>query len=186
MKRAYHDLMEQISVPSGLNDRVLQAVRQEAAGVGTRWKRTALRAAVCAACALALVLGTVRLAPRSAEEPGLPQLTYSFGLTAYAADIGETIVPNANGGLALRSGTGIWDPLQGYFTGCLFQVTGENLQKVTLSVDRGGLYRSETRKATVPGSRPPAAPDPVSPRKKVPAAANGTGADPRSGSALCG
>ena len=102
MKRAYHDLMEQISVPSGLNDRVLQAVRQEAAGVGTRWKRTALRAAVCAACALALVLGTVRLAPRSAEEPGLPQLTYSFGLTAYAADIGETIVPNANGGLALR------------------------------------------------------------------------------------
>lgn len=147
MKRAYHDLMEQISVPSGLNDRVLQTIRQEAAGVGTRWKRTALRAAVCAACALALVLGTVRLAPRSAEEPGLPQLTYSFGLTAYAADIGETIVPNANGGLALHSGTGIWDPLQGYFTGCLFQVTGENLQKVTLSVDRGGLYRSETRKA---------------------------------------
>ena len=147
MKRAYHDLMEQISVPSGLNDRVLQTVRQKAAGVGTRWKRTALRAAVCVACALALVLGTVRLAPRSAEEPGLPQLTYSFGLTAYAADIGETIVPNANGGLALRSGTGIWDPLQGYFTGCLFQVTGENLQKVTLSVDRGGLYRSETRKA---------------------------------------
>ena len=86
MKRAYHDLMEQISVPSGLNDRVLQTIRQEAAGVGTRWKRTALRAAVCAACALALVLGTVRLAPRSAEEPGLPQLTYSFGLTAYAAD----------------------------------------------------------------------------------------------------
>ena len=63
MKRAYHDLMEQISVPSGLNDRVLQTVRQEAAGVGTRWKRTALRAAVCAVCALALVLGTVRLAP---------------------------------------------------------------------------------------------------------------------------
>ena len=61
MKRAYHDLMEQISVPSGLNDRVLQTARQEAAGVGTRRKRTALRAAVCAACALALVLGTVRL-----------------------------------------------------------------------------------------------------------------------------
>ena len=44
MKRAYHDLMEQISVPSGLNDRVLQTIRQEAAGVGTRRKRTALRA----------------------------------------------------------------------------------------------------------------------------------------------
>ena len=72
MKRAYHDLMEQISVPSGLNDRVLQTARQEAAGVGTRRKRTALRAAVCAACALALVLGTVRLAPpgwRSSSSP---------------------------------------------------------------------------------------------------------------------
>ena len=75
MKRAYYDLMEQISVPSGLNDRVLQTIRQEAAGVGTRWKRTALRAAVCAACALALVLGTVRLAPRSAEEPGLTMVS---------------------------------------------------------------------------------------------------------------
>ena len=46
MKRAYHDLMEQISVPSGLNDRVLQTVRQKAAGVGKQWKRTALRSAV--------------------------------------------------------------------------------------------------------------------------------------------
>ena len=88
MKRAYHDLMEQISVPSGLNDRVLQTVRQGGGRCRNAVKRTALRAAVCAACALALVLGTVRLAPRSAEEPGLPQLTYSFGLTAYAADIG--------------------------------------------------------------------------------------------------
>ena len=109
MKRAYHDLMEQISVPSGLNDRVLQTIRQEAAGVGTRRKRTALRAAVCAVCALALVLGTVRLAPHSAEEPGLPQLTYSFGLTAYAADIGETIVPMPTAGwlCAAAPGSGI-------------------------------------------------------------------------------
>ena len=149
MKRAYHDLMEQIPVPGGLNDRVLQAARQE----GTSPKRLAegrrrpvLRAAVCAACALALVLGTVRLAPRPAEESGLPQLTYSFGLTAYAADLGQTISPNANGGLALLSGSGIWNPRQGDFTGCLFQVTGEDIQKVSLSVDRGGLYRSETRR----------------------------------------
>ena len=62
-KNDYQNLMEHIQPPAGLNDRVLQTARQEAAGVGTRRKRTALRAAVCAACALALVLGTVRLAP---------------------------------------------------------------------------------------------------------------------------
>ena len=107
---------------------------------------------MCTACALALVLGTVHFAPRSANEPGgtpaqtLPRLSYSFGLTAYAAELDTVMTPNANGGLALLSGSGIWDPSQGDFTGCLFQVAGENIQKVTLSVDRGGLYRSETRK----------------------------------------
>ena len=148
MKRAYHDLMDKIPVPGGLNDRVLRAARQEEVSpkrLAEGRRRPVLRAAVCAACALALVLGTVRFAPRPAEEPGLPQLTYSFGLTAYAADLGQTISPNANGGLALLSGSGIWNPRQGDFTGCLFQVTGENIQKVALSVDRGGLYRSETR-----------------------------------------
>ena len=149
MKRAYHDLMDKVQVPGGLNDRVLRAARQEGASpkrLAEGRKQPILRAAVCAACALALVLGTVRFAPRPAEEPGLPQLTYSFGLTAYAADLGQTISPNANGGLALLSGSGIWNPRQGDFTGCLFQVTGENIQKVSLSVDRGGLYRSETRR----------------------------------------
>ena len=148
MKRAYHDLMDKIPVPGGLNDRVLRAARQEEASpkrLEEGRRRPVLRAAVCAACALALVLGTVRFAPRPAEEPGLPQLTYSFGLTAYAADLGETILPNANGGLALLSGPGIMDRSRGDYTGCLFQVTGENIQKVALSVDRGGLYRSETR-----------------------------------------
>ena len=149
MKRAYHDLMDKIQVPGGLNDRVLRAARQEETGpkrVAEGRRRPILRAAVCAACALALVLGTVRFAPRPAEEPGLPQLTYSFGLTAYAADLGETILPNANGGLALLTGSGSLGSMHGDFTGCLFQVTGENIREVALSVDRGGLYRSETRR----------------------------------------
>ena len=154
MKHEYRELMESIPVPEELNQRVLRAVRQEAPSgaerVSARRKHPFLRTAVCAACALALVLGTVRFAPRptTTETPGsLPQLTYSFGLTAYAADLEKTILPNANGALALLSGSGIWDPARGYFTGCLFQVTGEDIQKVTLSLDRGGLYRSETRTA---------------------------------------
>ena len=31
MKRAYHDLMDKVQVPGGLNDRVLRAARQEGA-----------------------------------------------------------------------------------------------------------------------------------------------------------
>lgn len=129
---------------------MLQTVRQEETGpkrLAERRRRPILRAAVCAACALALVLGTVRFAPRPVEEPGLPQLTYSFGLTAYAADLGQTIQPNANGrGWPCSPGSGSLGSMHGDFTGCLFQVTGENIRKVTLSVDRGGLYRSETRR----------------------------------------
>ena len=147
MKRDYQTLMESIKVPDGLNDRVLQAVRtQKAPAPRRRWK-PALRTAACAACALALVLGSVQLRPGSEEgTAGLPAIQYSFGLTAYAADTDELGTPNANGGLAFRqAGGSFWTPDEGCYTGCLFQVTGEGIETVSLSVDRGGLYRSETR-----------------------------------------
>ena len=153
MKFEYRELMDRISVPENLPHRVLQAVRQETgSGVAfpRRRSRPALRAAVCMACALALALSAVRLTVRP-EDAGdvspalLPQLADTFGLTAYAAELDTVLRPNANGGLALLSGSGLQDPQQGQFTGCLFQVTGEHIQKVTLFVDRGGLYRSEMR-----------------------------------------
>ena len=156
MMNDYRKLMEEISVPEELEDRVLCAARrQRAAQAGPKrlarrnWKPI-LRGAVCAACALALVLGTVHLRPavESGEQPGgnpVMTLDYSFGLTAYAADTGETVHPNANGGLAFASGSGMAGEEIGYYTGCLFQVTGEEIERVSLSVDRGGLYRSKTR-----------------------------------------
>ena len=66
MNDRYRDLMAHIQVPKDLDARVLQAARQKNAGAQTdrpaprRWQ-PALRLAVCAACALALVAGTVRL-----------------------------------------------------------------------------------------------------------------------------
>lgn len=52
------------------------------------------------------------------------------------------MAPNANGGLAFRAGgEGSWSEGDGYYTGCMFQVTGENIVSVSLSIDRGGLYR---------------------------------------------
>ena len=156
MMNDYRKLMEDISVPKELNGRVLRTARQRGAEqtgpkrLAKRNWRPVLRGAVCAACALALVVGTVHLRPaeESGEQPGgspVMTLDYSFGLTAYAAETGESIRPNANGGLALLCGSGVADEENGGFTGCLFQVTGENIQTVSLSVDRGGLYRSETR-----------------------------------------
>ena len=152
----YRKLMENIPVPEELEDRVLCAARlQRAEQAGPKhlvkwnWKPV-LRGAVCAACALALVLGTVHLRPagKSGEQPGtapVMTLDYSFGLTAYAADTGETVRPNANGGLALDSGSGMAGQEIGHYTGCLFRVTGEEIETISLAVDRGGLYRSETR-----------------------------------------
>ena len=154
----YQKLMERVHAPEELETKVLCAARRQAAEQPERqtgprhlakrnWKPV-LRGAVCAACALALVLGTVHFRPagESGEQPGAtPVMTYSFGLTAYAADTGETVRPNANGGLAFDSGSGMADQETGHYTGCLFRVTGEEIRTVSLTVDRGGLYRSETR-----------------------------------------
>ena len=56
----------------------------------------------------------------------------------------------------------------------------------SISIELHIIVENGVNIPTAPGSRPPAVPDPVSPRKKVPASVGGTGADPRSGSALCG
>ena len=68
-KNDYQNLMEHIQPPAGLNDRVLSAARQQAAEqesagpkrLAPRKWRPVVRAAVCAACALALVAGSVTL-----------------------------------------------------------------------------------------------------------------------------
>ena len=158
-KNDYQNMMEHIQPPAGLNDRVLSAARQRAAEqepagpkrLAPRKRRPVLRAAVCAACALALVAGSVTLGPIGGGESsagGAPVTalpTFSFGLTAYAADTGERYEANANGGLAFStSGQGSWSAEDGHYTGCLFQVAGENIQTISLAIDREALYRSRT------------------------------------------
>lgn len=146
MKNPYQKLMEDIPVPTGLEERVLSAARQETARRSGRRIPPLLRVAVCGACALALVLGSLSLRP--AAEPGqnlpgggAPVSGFSFGLTAYAAETGETYAPNANSGIAFSAGYGMVSPEEGDFTGCVFQIMGENIETVSLSIDRGGLYR---------------------------------------------
>lgn len=170
MENNYRKLMEEIVVPEGLEDRVLYAARrQKAEQVGPKhlakshWKPV-LRGAVCAACALALVLGTVHLRPaeKSGDQPGstsVVALDYAFGLTAYAADTGETVTPNANGGLVLAASKGtefahtVLDQEtaeHGKFTNYRFRVNGDGIRMVKLSIDRGGLYRRGAEGAPEP------------------------------------
>lgn len=154
----YRKLTESIRTPAGLSERVLATAKTQAnpahaaPRAGGRAKHPLWRAAVCAACALALVLGTWTIHPGTDSgtegdgTPGTALPAFSFGLTAYAADTGERTGPNANGGLAFRAdGEGSWSESGGYYTGCLFQVTGENIASVSLSLDRGGLYRCRLR-----------------------------------------
>ncbi len=71
------------------------------------------------------------------------EITNSFGLVAYAANTGEIIKPQDNI-LVFEEGGGI-DSTIGFFTGCLFKITGENIEKVKISLDAdGGIYRSKT------------------------------------------
>ncbi len=162
----YQRVVENIRVPAGLEERVLSAARRREAerdsGWMTRgWFRPAARVAVCAVCALALVLGSVHLrqpavpadlgpeggdleTTRQGQAPGVFPLSLSFGLTAYAAGTGEAYPAREDGAIAFAVGEGMTNPGEGDFTGCLFQVTGEDIASVSLSIDRGGLYRHRT------------------------------------------
>lgn len=166
MKNRYQELTEAIHTPAGLNDRVLFEARRRAAGAAASsrrerrgWGRPFLRTAVCAVCALALVLGGFSLRPAPTVEPGAsgpagsagpadagtPVLVPTFGLTAYAAMTENVYGPAEDGSLAFAVGEGCTTLEFGDFTGCLFQITGENIAQVKMSIDRGGLYRYQSR-----------------------------------------
>lgn len=183
MKNRYQELTEAIHTPAGLNDRVLFEARRRAAEQTPRRRGWPLvRTAVCAACALALLLGgfSLRPAPDTAEpgdlsptpaDGGTPAqvLVPTFGLTAYAAMTESAYGPAEDGSIAFAVGEGCTTPEFGDFTGCLFRITGENIAQVRMSIDRGGLYsyysrenlteeqRAAYRQAMAEGSLAPAA-----------------------------
>ena len=154
MNREYRKLMKSVRVPEGLNERVLETAHQLDRETRTG-RQPVWRLAVCALLALVLVLGGVGLRPEGGEaEHGdyvevleLPQrMACSFGLMAYAADT----IPAANGNLVLGGGTPDGEailtttelrPEREQYTNYRFQIVGEHIESLTLSMDRGGLYR---------------------------------------------
>ena len=145
----YRNLNEQIHVPAGLNERVLQAAENQQAAKEKagpfRRRRGLLRAVVCTACAVALVAGTLTLRPvgdsRTPEDGETVLPGFTFGLTAYAADTGESIAADASGTLTFQSGGAVRWGEGGCYTDFLFQVTGEGAKTVSLTLDRGEFYR---------------------------------------------
>ena len=148
----YRTLMNHIQAPEELEQRVLSAVRKKSAV--SRRGRPAWRLAICTLLALVLVVGGIGLRLPEKESGGkeyeevveLPRLTCSFGLTAYAADT----LPAANGNLVLGGGktdgagiiiSTVLIPEREQYTNYRFQISGENIESLTLTMDRGGLYR---------------------------------------------
>ena len=161
MENRYRKLTENIHTPAGLNERVLfEARRRTAESEPSRRERRSwplLRTAVCAACPSPRPAWPSPAAPPGASGPagnaapgteqGAPAqvLVPTFGLTAYAAGTDTTYGPASDGSIAFSVGEGCTTPEFGDFTGCLFQIAGENIAQVRLSIDRGGLYRYEVR-----------------------------------------
>lgn len=152
----YQKLIKQIRVPEKMEEQVLTAARQETGRMVSRKKQPVWRAAVCAVLALLLVAGGIRLHPveqgresetvEYAEGLDVMELACELGLTSYAADA----LPAANGNLVLGGGDGVQiqttdlQPEQAQYTQYRFRICGENIETLTLSMDRCGLYRTRS------------------------------------------
>ncbi len=101
---------------------------------------------LAAACAFGIILGgTAVWKTRGTSQPAgdavADAIAHSFGFVAYAADTGEVLQPK-NSRLVFENGAGTDDPEKGFFSGCLFKVTGEDIRSVSAAIDKGGLYRA--------------------------------------------
>ena len=108
---------------------------------------------LAAACAFGIVLGGTAVyrtqtgAAPSGSEAVADAITHSFGFAAYAADTGELRQPK-DSRIVFDSGSGADDPEKGFYSGCLFKVTGEDIKTVSATIDKGAVYRTKTVKDT--------------------------------------
>lgn len=140
--------LQNVKAPESLKIRTRQAAQELREGVGTARRsprRFGGKRLAAAVCALAVFVGGAAVWHQGRPEsaPGGAAILNSFGLVAYAADTGETIQPKDNT-LVFEKGSGVDDPEKGFFSGCLFKVTGDDIATVSASIDKGALYRAKT------------------------------------------
>ena len=142
--------MKNIKASDELKERTLRAAREERGRTPQHIGRTAHRGAkrvLAAACAFAVVLGGAALSGRQTGGSAADDIAHTFGLVAYAADTGEMRQPK-DSRIVFDCGSGADDPDKGFFSGCLFKVTGEDIKTVSATIDRGAVYRTKTVKDT--------------------------------------
>ncbi len=142
--------MKNIKASDELKERTLRAAREERGRTPQHIGRPAHRGAkrvLAAACAFAVVLGGAALHGRQTGSDPVTDIAHTFGLVAYAADTGEMRQPKESK-IVFDCGSGADDPDKGFFSGCLFKVTGENIKTVSASIDNGAIYRTKTVKDT--------------------------------------
>ena len=141
--------MKNIKAPDELKARTRAAVREEKgrARQPVRSMRGGMKRLLAAACAFAVVLGGAALHGRQTGSDPVTDIAHTFGLLAYAADTGEMRQPK-DSRIVFDCGSGADDPDKGFFSGCLFKVTGENIKTVSATIDRGAVYRTKTVKDT--------------------------------------
>lgn len=142
--------MKNIKASDELKERTLRAAREERGRTPQHIGRTAHRGAkrvLAAACAFAVVLGGAALSGRQTGGSAADDIAHTFGLVAYAADTGEMRQPK-DSRIVFDYGSGADDPDKGFFSGCLFKVTGEDIKTVSASIDNGAIYRTKTVKDT--------------------------------------
>ena len=103
---------------------------------------------LAAACAFGVIVGGTAVwqaqsSGQSGSEAIAEAVAHSFGIVAYAADTGEIIAPQ-DSTIVFDDGAGVDSLEDGFYSGCLFKVTGENIATVSATMDRGGLYRTRT------------------------------------------
>ena len=132
--------------PERLKTRTRMAAQEMREGVGqTRRQpqRGRMKRLAAVVCAMAIVAGGATVWSRRApDSSAVGAVANSFGLVAYAADTGEIIQPQ-DSRIVFNSGAGVDDLEKGFFSGCLFKVTGDHIAKVSASIDKGGLYRAK-------------------------------------------
>ncbi len=150
--------LQNVKAPKGLKEKTLAAareVREEEWGgkpqhltPKPRRGTGPMKRILAAVCAFGVIIGgTAFWRTRDTGQPVgdavAETIMNSFGFAAYAADTGEVLVPK-NSKIVFDGDGGCDDLEKGFFSGCLFKVTGENIKSISANIDKGyGIYRAK-------------------------------------------
>lgn len=154
--------LQDMKAPEALKERTLEAAREarraeqadapQHLAPAPRRRFGMAKRILAAACAFGVIVGGTAVwqaqsSGQSGSEAIAEAVAHSFGIVAYAADTGETIAPK-DSTIVFDDGAGVDSLEDGFYSGCLFKVTGDNIETVSATIDKGGLYRIERLEIT--------------------------------------